>query len=294
MTVLVTGATGTVGGALVPLLTDVGASGSPVVPVRVMVPSPEAADDLRGYDVEVVVGDLDRPETLDDALKGIDAAFLVAPAGPALAARELAFLDAVDRAPDRPHVVKLASLGWEDPQSRLSAGHGTVVERLRSAGLRHTVLAPNGFMQDILRFAAMVQEESALLLPAGDGAVSHVDARDVAAVAAHVLGDPAPHEGLSYVVTGPAALTYAEVAAHVGGVAGREISYRDSPPDEVRQRLLGYGWSEWTADGMLEVYAAYAAGAGAVVTDEVQKATGRPARDFGAFLHSHAAAFRTV
>src|ERR1700710_1921959 len=198
MTVLVTGATGTVGGALVPLLTDAGGSGSVSGPVRVMVPSPEDGDDLRGYDVEVVVGDLDRPETLDDALKGVHAAFLVAPAGPELAAREMAFLDAVDRAPDRPHVVKLASLGWEDPQSRLSTGHATVVERLRTAGIRHTVLAPNGFMQDVLRFAAMVQEESALLLPAGDGAVSHVDARDVAALAAHVLGKPAPHEGRSY------------------------------------------------------------------------------------------------
>jgi uncharacterized protein YbjT (DUF2867 family) len=259
-----------------------------------MVATAEDADDLRGYDVEVVVGDFDRPETLDDALKGVESTFLVAPAGKDLAAREHAFLDAVDRAPDRPHVVKLASLGWEEPRARFSAEHGKVIERMRAAGLRHTVLAPNGFMQDITRYAAMLQEESAIFLPAGDGSVSHVDARDVAAVAAHVLSKPDPHEGKSYAITGPAAVTYTEVAAQLSDVAGREIRYVDTPPDEVRQRLLGYGWAEWTADGMLEVYAAYASGAGAVVTDEVEKATGRPATDLGTFLRGHAAAFRTV
>lgn len=291
MTVLVTGATGTTGGALVTLLTVGGAADGPV---RVMVPSPEDADDLRGFDVEIVTGNFDDPETLDDALKGIEAAFLVSPAGPDLAQRELAFLDAVERSPERPHVVKLAALGWEDPKSRLSADHGTVVERLRSSGIRHTVLAPNGFLQDLLRFAAMIQEESALLLPAGDGAVSHVDARDVAAVAAHVLGKPAPHEGRSYEVTGPDAVTYTQVAEQISAVAGRRIGYVDTPPDQVRERLLGYGWSEWTVDGMLEVYAAYAGGAAAVVTDEVQKATGRPARNLPTFLKEHGGAFRTV
>jgi hypothetical protein len=62
----------------------------------------------------------------------------------------------------------------------------------------------------------------------------------------------------------------------------------------VRKRLLGYGWSSWTADGMLEVYRAYADGAAAMVTDEVEKATGRPARDLTVFLRNHLAAFQTV
>lgn len=291
MTVLVTGATGSVGSALIAQLS----AGAPdTEPVRALVPSPEERDDLRGFDVEVALGDFDQPETLDDALLGVRAVLLVAPAGPDLAARELAFLDAVARCPDRPHVVKIASLGWEDPVSRLSADHGRVVARLRDTGIRHTVLAPNGFAQDLLRYAAMVQEESALLLPAGDGRVSHVDARDVAAVAAHILSRPDPHEGRSYDVTGPAAIGYAEVAEAIGAVAGREVTYVDSPADDVRKRMLGYGWSEWTVDGMLEVYAAYARGAGDVVTDEVEKATGRAGTDVPTFVRDHAAAFRTV
>src|SRR3954468_19356338 len=76
MTVLVTGATGTVGGALVPLLSPAGAAGASGEAVRVLVTSAESGDDLRGYDVQVVVGNLDRPETLDDALRGVRAAFL--------------------------------------------------------------------------------------------------------------------------------------------------------------------------------------------------------------------------
>src|ERR1700712_3835910 len=110
MTVLVTGATGTVGGALVALLSaslPAGHSGEPQpIEARVMVPSPEDADDLRGYDVEIVIGDL-------DALKGVDTFFLSAPAGPGLASRELAFLDAVGRSSEQPHVVLLAGMGWE-------------------------------------------------------------------------------------------------------------------------------------------------------------------------------------
>ena len=292
MTLLVTGATGTVGGALIAHLCTGGSPDNE--PVRALVPSPEERDDLRGFDVGVALGDFDRPETLDDALLGVRAALLVAPAGPEMAAREMAFLDAVDRCPDRPHVVKIAALGWESPESRLSADHGTIVERMRDAGIRHTVLAPNAFQQDLLRYAAMVQEESALMLPAGDAAVSHVDARDVAAVAAHVLARPDLHEGRSYDITGPAAVTYAEVAEAIGAVAGREVSYVDAPADDVRERLLGYGWAEWTVDGMLEVYAAYSRGAGAMVTDEVEKATGRPAVDVSTFLRGHAAAFHTV
>ncbi|MDQ1630372.1 MAG: hypothetical protein QOC80_344 [Frankiaceae bacterium] len=303
MTLLVTGATGTVGGALVALLSaslPAGRSGSNVggraqpVEARVMVPSPEDADDLRGYDVEIVVGDFDAPETLDDALKGIDTVFLSVPAGPGLATRELAFLDAVTRSPQRPHVVLLAGMGWEEPRSRLSEGHREVVNRLREDGMKHTVIAPNGFMQDTLQLASMVARESALLLPAGDGAVSHVDARDVAAVAAHVLGDPAPHDGRSYTVTGPAALTYTEVAEQISAVAGKAVTYTETDPAEVRERLLGYNWAEWTADGMLEVYAAYRDGVGSTVTDEVEKATGHPARSFADFLRDHAAAFRSI
>src|SRR6195952_6144866 len=114
MTVLVTGATGTVGGALVALLSaslPVGHSGQPQpIEARVMVPSPEDADDLRGYDVEIVVGDLDAPEKLDDALKGVDTVFLSVPAGPGLATRALSFLDAVARSAERPHVVLLAGM----------------------------------------------------------------------------------------------------------------------------------------------------------------------------------------
>jgi uncharacterized protein YbjT (DUF2867 family) len=113
-------------------------------------------------------------------------------------------------------------------------------------------------------------------------------------VAAHVLSKPDPHEGRAYDITGPAAITYAEVAQHISQVSGRTVEFRDTPADQVRDRLLGYGWSEWTADGMLEVYAAYAKGLASAVTDEVEKATGRPAVDFGRFLAGHAAAFRTV
>lgn len=287
MTVLVVGATGQVGGALVRELS------AARVPFRALVRSPEKADDLRGYDAEIAVGDLEHPESLDDALRGVSAAFLLTPSGPHQPELEGAFADAAARATERPHVVKLAAVGWEQGEITLARWHREAVERLVSVGQPHTVLAPNYFMQNLLAGANSVGH-GVLAQPAVDEPIGWVDARDTAAVAAHILQDPAPHAGRSYVITGPEALTYQQVAEHLGAARGHEVRYQPASDDQVRQWLLAAGLPEYRVDALAELTQLQRAGGAAMVTDEVTKATGRPARSIQDFARDYAAAFHSV
>ncbi len=124
----------------------------------------------------------------------------------------------------------------------------------------------------------------------GDAAVGHVDVRDVAAVAAHVLTSEG-HAGATYTITGPEALTYAQVAETMSRVLGRPVRLEEVPAEQARAGMVAAGVPEWLADGLGELDAVTRTGAAAGVTDEVQKATGHPARDLEAFLTEHRAAF---
>lgn len=282
--ILVTGATGTVGSEVVSQLCSAGA------PVRALVRTPERADTLRGYDCEVAVGDYDDPGSLDAAMAGVDRVFLVAPPGEGLAIQEGRVIAAAQRA-GGVHVVKLGALGADEGGfGRFVDEHVVSLGGLQASGLPYTVIAPNAFMHDLLQYAAAVQERQELALPGGQAAVSLVDAADVAAVAAHVLTSDG-HEGASYPVTGPEALTWNEVAVALSRVTGREVRYVDLPPEEARRRLLEAGTSPWQADALLELYAAWREGKAAKVTDEVRRATGRPATPLADFLDRHRSAF---
>lgn len=285
--ILVTGATGTVGGHLVDQLSRSGA------PVRALVRSQERADVLRGYDCEIAIGSYDDPQSLHRALGGVTKLFLLSPPSEQMASQELAVLTAVRAAHAAVQVVKLAAIGVDGDVAgaRLLEQHRTVVDALVEHGQPHTVLAPNSFMQNFLFWAGSVQEQGAFYAPAGEGEVSHVDARDVAAVAAHVLTSDG-HDGATYTVTGPRALTYAEVAEHFSTALGKPVSYVDVPPEGARAAMVDAGFSPWLADGLVELNARYRAGAASVVTDEVHKATGRTPRTVEVFLSDHLAAFR--
>lgn len=283
--ILVTGATGTVGGHLIRELCQAGA------PVRALVRTPERADALRGYDCAVAIGDYADADSLAAALQGVDRVFLVSRAGPDQPRLEGNVIDAVRaNAPDA-HVVKLASSGVDQRPTgaRIIAGHQQIVDHLGASGLRHTVLAATTFMQNLINSAATIQQ-GALYSTVGDAAVSHVDARDVAAVAAHVLTTEG-HEGATYTITGPEALTYAQVAERISAATGRQVSCINISEESRRGALEAAGLSAWLIDGLIEFNRMEAEGETALVTDEVTKATGRPARDIDDFLGMHHAVF---
>lgn len=285
--ILLTGATGNVGSHL---LSELSRGGHPV---RALVRSAEKADTLRGYDCETAIGDFDDPASLHRACAGVDRVFLLSPAGERMAEQEKAVVEAAAAAHGQVRVVKLAAAGYHQGRTALGEQHAAVVEHLRASGLPHTVLAPSVFMQNTLAWAGSISETGQFATPAGDGAVSHVDSRDVAAVAAHVLTTDG-HEGASYTVTGPEALTYTQVAERFSSALDKPVRYQDVPPAAAREAMVAAGMSPWLADSLVELTTVYRSGGAAVTTDEVQKATGRPARSFEDFLRDHRAAFQTL
>ncbi len=275
--VLVIGATGTTGGAVVDELLARG------VPVRGLTRSPERAEALRARGAEAVVGDLADPTSLIPAFRGVERFYLATPASERQVELETNAL-AVGEQGGAYAVVKLGLMA-QSPHSplRFARSHAAVVEHLQATSLRWTVLEPNGFMQNTLHAAATIAQgryPSVL----GDAKVSSVDARDVAAVAARALTEEG-HESSSYVLTGPEAITDAEIGATLGAEVA-EVTDADAA-----EALRGDGVPEWTVAGLTELAAFHRSGAAAAVTPDVEALLGRPARSFAEFAADHADAF---
>src|SRR3712207_2926131 len=196
--ILVTGATGNVGRPLVGLLAEAG------VLFKAFVRDPERARGLLGSVVELVRGDFSEPATLEAALDGVEVMFLLN-GDPKLEGRAI---DAALRSGVR-RVVKQSApaIGLEPPPF-----HRRIEQRLERSGLGYTHLRPNAFMQTLAGYLlALIDAGGTLRLPAGEGRVGWVDARDIAAVAFHAFTEEG-HEGRVYPITGPESLSMADVA----------------------------------------------------------------------------------
>src|SRR5918999_147769 len=203
--ILVTGATGHVGSELVRLLAEQGA------PARALVHSPDKAAPIQRLGLETALGDYEQPDTLDVAMKGCDQLFLLSPPPPRQPQQEQHVIDAARRA-GVGHVVK-QSVPWASADAPVvfSRWHGQIEQHLAQSGLAYTLLRPSSFMQNFLMSAPQVADQGALYGMFGEGRVAFIDARDIAAVAAELLTSPG-HQGASYTLTGPEALSAAEVA----------------------------------------------------------------------------------
>ncbi|MBC3839258.1 NAD(P)H-binding protein [Streptacidiphilus sp. 4-A2] len=283
--IVVTGATGTVGSRVVAELRERGAA------VRALVRGVEPRE---GWDagVEQVVADFADPASLDAALAGADAVYLLVAVHPQMAAHEHNVIDAAVRGGRRPHIVLHTAAGVEQRPDgvRFLTAHAEGYRHLVASGLPWTLLAPNGFYQNFLGMAAAMRA-GRLAVPGGAGAVSYVDARDVAAAAVQVLTTDG-HRGAVYTLTGPDSLTHAEVAARFGAAAGAAVSYDAVEPGDALAQMLGAGWDAWRAGGMVELYGFYAVGDAGAVSTDVEKLTGRPARSLAGFAAEYAAVLR--
>jgi uncharacterized protein YbjT (DUF2867 family) len=281
--ILVVGATGTNGREVVARLAQAGR------PVRALVRDPAKATELRLPNVEVVRGDLDDPASLDVALKGVDRAFLVTAVDQRTGRWCQNFIEAAKRA-GRPHVVKFSGMGAGSAPVEIMRQHGATDQMLAGAGLPFTILRPNSFFQNMLWSAETIRAQGAFYLPLRDARQSLVDVRDIAAVAVEVLTAPG-HEGQTYEVTGPEALSYHDVAATLSRVLGKPVRYVDVPPEAARESMLKAGMPAWNATAVTELYEVFATGQFATTTDVVERLTGRPARTFEAFARENASAF---
>ena len=243
-----------------------------------------------GPNVELAEADLSRPQTLDAVLDGIEKVLLLTAPSPEAPQQEKNFIDAAKRAGVH-HVVKFSSYG-AGLQAPYFFGrqHGEGERHLEDSGLPFTMLRLNGFFQNFLGNAASIQERSALHAPAGDMKVSAVDVRDIAAVAAHVLTEDG-HQWQRYTITGPEALSHAEIADRLSRVLGRTIRYVDVPEDAAREWMLAAGLPAWQVDKVLDLYRYYKTGAAQEVTYYVERVGRKAPIGFEQFVRDHAAVF---
>ena len=274
--VLVTGAPGNVGTPLVRELLRLRA------PVRVAAWDVAAAQAAFGNEVEVVPFDFADPATFD-AFDGVERMFLLRP--PAIADVDGVIVPALRAAAERGvrHVVFLSIQGAE--RNRI-VPHRKIEDRLRASGMAWTFVRAAYFMQNLsTTHAPEIRELDEIWVPAGRRSrTAHVDARDVAAVAARALVEDG-HEGQAYTPTGPTALTYDEIATILTAELGRPIRYADPGLLAFWHRLRRRGTPRAMAGVMLGIYTAARLGMAAGITDDVERITGRPPIAFPTFAH---------
>jgi uncharacterized protein YbjT (DUF2867 family) len=277
MTILITGATGTVSGALLQSLAG-------TADVRVLVRDPAKAPP----GVQVAVGDLDDPATLDQAFKGVDGLWLLTAMGPQAPHASMNAVWAARKA-GVGHVVRMSAIGAaHDAPTRNGRLHALSDVELAASGLDWTVIRPAFFMQNL--FGSV--NGDTLYGGTGEGRLGMIDVRDIGDFAAAILRDPTPHKGRTYTLTGPASISLRDVSAELEQVYGTPIAYQPVTPDDAYRSMLTAGLPAWIAAVTREYLTAYARGWGDYTTSTFTDVTSRPGRSFADFARDHAALLR--
>lgn len=281
MTILLTGATGTVGRAVLRQLLDAGE------PVRALTRDPARAAALLPGGVELVAGNLGDPGGLPAALDGVDRVFLLS-VGPRKAEHDANLAQAAAKA-GVTRLVALSSLAAEeDPDGVLGRWHADGERAVRDAGPPWTIVRPGGFMSNALEWAASVRDAGVVRAPFGDLRASIVDPRDIAAVVVAALAGG--HDGAVLPLSGPAAISPAEQVAVLAEVLDRPVRFEELSLDEARAAMARRVPAS-VVDAVLSARAA-AGPFRARVLPTVRDVTGRAPRSFRQWAEDHVDSFR--
>lgn len=281
--ILITGATGNIGGELIKILSETG------VHFNAMIRSGsenKAISDMPGC--SVVEGDFNDPESVAVALTGMDKAFLLTNSSELAEQQQLDFVIAAKKAGVK-HIIKLSQWAADiHSPVRFLRYHAVVENAIKESGMAYTILRPNLFMQGLLGFRGTIIGQNQFFGAVGSARISLIDIRDIARVAAAAL-TAAGHENKIYNLTGPEALTHAEMADKLSVATGRKIDFVDISPKVLREILLSVGFPGWQAEGLVEDYAHYKLGEAAEVKNGVFEATGGETINFSTFAadYSH-------
>jgi NAD(P)H dehydrogenase (quinone) len=272
--IAVTGSTGRLGGRIARLLALAQA------PQRLLVRDPARAPDLTG--TQVAIAPYADGAAVQAALEGVETALMVSGAEtPERVAEHRSFIDAAARA-GVGHLVYISFFGaGPNATFTLARDHWATEEHLRASGIPHTILRDNLYADF---FPFLVGEDGLIRGPAGTGKVAAVAQDDIADVAAAVLLAPKQHLGVTYDLTGPEALTLAEVAATITEATGRSVTFYDETVEEAYASRAQYAAPDWQVEAWVSTYTSIAAGEMERVSDAVQTIAGHPATSLADLL----------
>ncbi|WP_167471375.1 NAD(P)H-binding protein [Nocardia arthritidis] len=282
--IVITGATGTIGGEVARQLAARGEK------VRAVTRDPARADLPTG--VEVVRGDYRDAASLAAALTGAEAAFLVGQLGPGYEELDPALAAAARDAGVR-RMVKLSAIGTGESDQPVNTRHLPGEQVLRDSGAVWTILRPSMFATNTLRWAAAIRGGNPVPNMTGDGGQGVTDPRDIAAVAVEALLSD-DHAGQIYTLTGPAVLNTHELAAILSTVLHRTIEVVDIPLEVARKNYIAAGASPEFADIAMAGQAFVRDNGNAVVTSDIERVLGRPPHTYAQWAADHVAAFLTA
>jgi NAD(P)H dehydrogenase (quinone) len=279
--ILITGATGMFGSGVTDGLVELG------TPVRAMTSNADHAQRLKRPGVEPVVADMDRPETLGEAMAGVDTVFLVSPMDDRIQARESNILEAAQRAGVR-RIVKLYG-AVEHHGDDLGSLHDASVEAIRQSGLEWALLSPTSVLEtSLLSMVPWIEATGAVVASAGEGRVAHVAAGDVARAGAAVLAERREN-GRNYVITGPELLSLGELCEILSRVTDRAIPYTDVSDRELTRLLTDEAGmtAEQAEIGVVCHFRAWRNGDAQAQTDTYHELTGRRPTTAEEWIEAH-------
>ncbi|HTZ85340.1 MAG TPA: NmrA family NAD(P)-binding protein [Solirubrobacteraceae bacterium] len=283
--ILVTGATGMFGSGVTDRLAERG------VPVRAMTSSATHAQQMARPGVEPVVADMDRPETLGEAMAGVDTVFVVTPMDDRVQARERNVLEAAKREGVR-RIVKLYG-AVEHHGDDLGSLHDASVEAIRESGLQWALLSPTSVLEtSLLSMIPWIEATGSVVACAGDGKVAHVAADDVARAGAAVLAER-DENGRNYVITGPELLSLGELCEILSRVTDRPVPYVDVSDEQLTQLLTeqaGMG-AEQAEIGVVCHFRAWRNGDARAHTDTFRELTGLSPTTVEQWIEAHRETF---
>jgi uncharacterized protein YbjT (DUF2867 family) len=278
--ILVTGATGNAGSEVVRALHGRGAT------VRAFVRDREKAQNLFDDEIELALGDFADRSSVRSALEGVEVMLLSCADDPRRVEWEASAIDAAVAAGVR-RIVKLSTIGAA-PGAPVAFWdwHGRVEEHLRSSQVAAVILQSSFYMSNLLATAEQVASEGRLYAPAGEARVAMIDPRDVGAAAAAALTG-AGEDGRTYVITGPEAITWGDIAAELAAATAHEVKFVDVPDEGARQGMIAGGMPEFVAEQLIKIFGQLRQGVAEQVTAGVYALTGTRPRSFAQFAREH-------
>jgi len=288
-TILITGATGTVGSEVVKQLSAKGEN--IIVKAAARSATDNTFENLNR--VQVVQLDYDKPDSLAVALKGVDKLFLLTPFQSNMVDLTSNLVSEAKKAKVK-YIAKQSVMG-ADAEPGITPGrlHRQAEKIIEESGIPFTFLRPNFFMQNFVNYYSnLIRSQGAFYMPAGDAKVSFVDVRDIAAVAVKSLINDNQQKGRAYNITGGEALSYGQAAEILSKAVGKKINYVNVTDVDARKGMKDMGMDEWIINSIIELFEFAKAGHWSAISPVTEQVTGNKPITFSQFAKDYAGAFK--